>query len=759
MSSRLWLFLLLATASLFAQAPGPFLQPFGNGFKPIFTFSERYTEDVRYSPEDKDYVDALITYLAFSAEVSMQGINPRTFDEDTTFSIDIGNLSLELDLDEGVKTVTGTTTKVVWTLEGFDPITFEFIENAGTVTLTYNATKLTVDAVVRNVPDDYNIMAPDEAGSETEYDDFPLILDFIVGEYGFTGRTCYVDGRAELYDKTVGTGDNKQDFIGLAKVLLSGEIDMRRPVVAITYPPSRQTINERPITIRGTARDDHSVPAVQVQVNTGSLMPANYIGDDQWALDGVVLQPGQNSILVRATDPDGNTDETTRTVRYSPVSNLTVTAAGDGSGKVTSTLFETIKYQPGQPAPVRIAEREDATPLKLTAVPGADAVFDRWTSNRTITPKQAASPKLSILMQPNMTLTAHFLKNPFLPVQGKYTGLLGGADPADRGYLSGKLSPLGAFSLKAKIGKLTLKLKGAFSNTGQYSGTVVKNGVTYQVTLALNIGATGEREITGTIVGGDVNATVDANLSGFSKKNPAPAELVGTFNVLLPAAGGNADANYPAGIGFGRVTVKSTGSVKFIGTLGDLTPLTAGGALSAGKIWPFFGALYAKKGSIGGPISFDLADPAHDLSGSLDWFKPAGAKPATLHPEGFTGRSTLVGAKFAKPAAGQLLFLQGSAGAGQLLLNAPANGTDAALAGIIPGTLGANGKITFGPPSSGTATNPKFILDLQTGLFTGSFDENGVKRTMAGAVVGPKLNRAGGVFVRGTRSGAAEVTP
>jgi hypothetical protein len=759
MSSRVWLFLLFATASLLAQTPGPFLLPFGDGFKPSFTFSERYTEDVRYSAEEKDYVDQIISYLAFSAEVSMQGINPRTFDEDTTFSIDIGNLSLELDLDEGVRTVTGTTTKIVWSLEGFDPITYEIIENAGTVTLTYNATKLTVDAVIRNVPDDYNIIAPDEAGSETEYDDFPLILDFIVGEYGFSGRTCYVDGRAELYDKTVGTGDNKQDFIGLAKVILSGEIDVRRPVVAITYPPSRQTVNDRPITVRGTATDDHSVPAVQVQVNTGSLVPANMIGDGQWALPGVVLQPGQNSILVRVTDPDGNMDETTRTVRYSPVSDLTVTAAGDASGKVTSAFFEPLKYQPGQPAAVRIAEREDGTPLKLNAIPGADAVFDGWTSNRTLTPKQAASPKLSILMQPNMTLTAHFMKNPFLPVQGKYTGLLGSADPADRGYLSGKLSPLGAFSLKAKIGKLTLKLKGAFSNAGQYSGTVVKNGVTYQVTLTLNISATGEREITGTIVGGEVNATVDANLSGFSKKNPAPAELVGTYNVLLPAAAGNGDANYPAGIGFGRVTVKATGSVKFIGTLGDLTPLTVGGALSAEKIWPFFGALYGKKGSIGGPVNFDPAAPAHDLSGSLDWFKPSGAKPATVHPEGFAGKSTLAGAKFTKAAAGQLLFLQGSNGAGQLLLNAPANGADAALAGIIPGTLGADGKITFGPPTSGTATNPKFILNLKTGLFTGSFDENGVRRAMAGAVVGPKLNRAGGVFVRGTRAGAAEVTP
>ena len=74
-------------------------------------------------------------------------------------------------------------------------------------------------------------------------------------------------------------------------------------------------------------------------------------------------------------------------------------------------------------------------------------------------------------------------------------------------------------------------MKGKFSNTGHYHGTITKGGVVYTIDLTLNISGTGAEVITGTVQGGSIDATVSADLAVYNKHNPAPQ--AGNYNTMI----------------------------------------------------------------------------------------------------------------------------------------------------------------------------------------------------------------------------------
>jgi len=438
--------LFLSTLSSWAQQP----LPFGSGFAPTFSFTEYYMESAEYSDDEADFVDTTSYSLTFNAKASMNGINSATFQNDSlVLTVVIGNLDLSLPFSEGTRSIVAGQRSIKWTLEGFDPNTYDDLPHAGTVELRYDDEKLTVSFSLTDAWDDYSITAPDQAGFK-ETLSFPLQLDFTVGPYGFSGRVVYVNGTADLYDLQVTHGNQAMTFTDLAKVSLTGAIDSTKPSVLITTPIEGQTVSEPTLTVSGLAADDHTIQSVSVRVNTGDFVPAILSPGSTWSLADVALRPGDNFLVARAVDADGNTsDSGIRTVRYLVISPLTVNAAGDGSGRILSGFFEPIQYVPGQPSPSRTSQHAAGEQLVIVATAGPDAVFDGWTSNYPLLPNQAASPTLSFEMQPDMTLTAHFLRNPFVPVTGRYSGLIQSVDPSDRGVVSGTLTAEGGFSLVA----------------------------------------------------------------------------------------------------------------------------------------------------------------------------------------------------------------------------------------------------------------------------------------------------------------------
>lgn len=740
-----------------ATARADALIPFATDIATTMSFSETYTDTVFYDPDFAEYDTIPSTTMAFDAKASMTGVDPALFDLDASFTVDLNDLFVEFFFQDGVRTTANGRTTVAWDVIGTDPRTLDDVK-VGSAWVRWSDTEIIFHLEMADDPDDFSIIAPDYAGGIDTIDQFPLIVTLTVGPYGVDGRSVYASGTAELYDKTVGSGDTEQTFTDLAKVKLSGFLDSAKPNVAILSPASHETVNDSPFTASGTADDNVGISLIEVKINDADFVPAMIDGLGHWSIEGLALVPGNNTITARATDQDGNQDMTgTRTFKFSEISTLTVTAAGNGSGKVSAPFFQPINYASPQTATVRTSEQRQGAHLVVTANPGADSVFDGWTTNKALTPGQAASPRLSVTMLPNMELTAHFLINPFAPVQGAYTGIATAGDPADRGFFAAKLTSQGGFSAKFSIGKVKLTVKGQFSNTGQYHGTVTKKGVTYIVDLTLNVDGTGAQVISGTIQGGTIDSAVTADLAGYNKKtNPAPQK--GSYNMLIPAAAGNADANYPFGIGFGRVKVSAGGVAKFVGKLGDGSPVMAAAPLSGTGVWPFFASLYGKLGSIAGPVTIDPANAARHLSGQLDWFKPAGAKPANLHTAGFGGLSDVTGAKFAKPAPGARIFLTASNGAGTFSIDALADG-GAALASDLAAVLDPANKLTVTSPGGDPVQNVKATIDAGTGLFSGSFENAGKTLKFSGLIVTPPVNAAGGMFVRGAHTGAVQIAP
>jgi len=745
------LFIFLASRAIVAAQTD--LTPFGSAFAPTFTFTETYRESVTYSAALGDFVDQTGATLMFKARASMHGLDPSALTNDQSLLVDVGDLSLELILGDGIRSIVDGKNVVRWRLDGTDPDTGDTVPNACTVTLRYDATELIVQLTSSNVPDDFSIMAPDEAGTPETLDKVPLTYDFSVGPYGMGEQMVYVSGTSALYDTIV----NGEQFTDLADVSLSGELDSENPVVKITRPEADGTVDTATIEVSGTVTDNFVVAGVEVSLNGGPFVDATLGDDGTWQLADVAPVPGVNWLLARAEDESGNVDmSAVRTFVYTPRSQLTVTAEGNAPGSVSGNFITRLDFRPAQPPTAVHADLVIGKEFTLIATPGEEAIFDHWTSNAPLTPAQAASPRLVFTMTEDLTLTAHFVINPFTPVQGKYAGILTSADSASTGYVSGKLTHLGNFSLKAILGTLTLPIKGRFSPDGHFTRQFVVGGVSYAIDLTLNVTGTGARTITGTIVRGNMSATLTADLSPFQKKtNPVPAELVGTFNFLLPPNPNVTDPNYPIGIGFGRATILSSGTAKFTRKLADGTPVSGGVPLSAESRWPFFSSLDRGAGSIAGWVTLDRSQADHDLSGTLDWKKLRSSGNA-IQPEGFAGQSDLSGARNERFTA--LRSLPGSNGSSQLTLRAP--DTDPVPLNVsLPFTLRAGRPTTVIAPSGSPIQSITCKVQAKTGLLSGSFVEHGAIRKIQGIVVESKLNQAGGFVLRNGYSTAFSIKP
>lgn len=754
--------LLFVAAGLLLIQPLLAQEEFERNIVPTISFSEKRHESTRYVADYEDYERYYDTAtVSISARASMQGVDLDTIGPETEVGLNLGSFSFTAELGDSPTYEAGDRT-----------ITFKFDADGddteeSSVVVRYDATAVNFTVTVsRDIDANYSPVASGLEGSEYEANEYKDVTTggFRFADRALTERSVYVVGtRVAIYSRRVGAGtDLDQTFEDLADVVVSGESDSDGPKVAIPEPKENLVVREPVFDVVVTAIDPREVVTVQVQVNDGDWENATRQSDGTWTLP-VELTKGGNVIVAQAVDIDGNpTISSTRRVRFAPLTTLTVNAAGTGAGSVTAAYFAALPYVPGQASPVRTATEEEDKELTLTATASAGSVFDGWTSNAPLTPGQAASPVLRVILVPGLTLTAHFLPNPFLSTLGVYSGLIASNPGGPQGFLSLKLDAKGAFTGQVRIGTLTLAIRGKFSNTGNFTGQVISGGVTYAVTLNLAAASSGGRQVVGSVSGGAVNATLTGDRLEFNKTTPAPQ--AGVYNLVLAPDADNTDTDYPAGYGFGRVTVGKTGLARFTGKLGDGTALNFGTSLSKSGGWPFFAPLYSRKGSISGVITF-ANRAATDLTGTLDWFKPAGLKSQVRFAGGFRGRSEVGGVKFpGPPAKGTRLILQAD-GEGSLFLDASAA---AIKTGVLPPisseddvVLGTDHKLQI----AADARLLKFTIAPATGLFSGSFvtTVNGKPLTtiFSGAVIPPKGTFAGsaaGHFLWGDRTGAVSLT-
>lgn len=754
------LFLLLALVFAFAPA---FAEDFETDVTPKFTYSEVYNDTIVKDPEFDDYEVIPRTSLKITAICSMKGVNLSAIDEDTTVSIDFEGLMEEWTLGDDPTYTKGKTSATI-PLFGMNPSTGEDME-VGAVSVVWNSKTVTISFTAKDDPDSFQVMAQDRAFEGEENSEYTDSATVTVGFAGreLSGRTAYIKGTIGYVEYE--SGDIYETLI---RVNLRGEIDSEGPDLKMLKPLEGAEIRERSYTISGTVFDNYGVARVSVKLNGGEEIPAVLDMVGNWSVP-LEFTPGTNTIVALATDRDGNvTTLKSRSINFAPSSDLTVKAEGTAGGQVTSSFFNAIFYSPGVPSPQRITLLQDGTTLSVTAIPAPGAIFDRWISNYPL--ENETSPKLQFTMQPAMILTARFVPNVFQPVRGKYSGLLGSSSPEGRGFMAVQLAGDGSFSGSIKLGRSTVRLKGKFGADGTFVGVVKAGKQLFDLSLRLAVSDGNSKQVTGTFqphAGPDTPTTVaftssvTADLGVYKKKvREVSAELAGGYNVLLAPASTNVDANFPVGIGFGRVTLSKFGSAKFVGKLGDGTPVAASAPVSEDGFWPVYAFLYGKKGAVTGRVKFDRTHLTSDLSGDLQWFRPTSWKG--VHAEGFAGQVQLTGAKYARPAAGQRLFLNPE-GNGLLSFDAPSGG--AALAALALDSnviLSSTNQLMAADATLEVAAK----FNVTTGLFTGSFQDltQNKRVSFSGAVViggsadAPKGNVAGGFFVRGNRTGAVQLT-
>ena len=173
------------------------------------------------------------------------------------------------------------------------------------------------------------------------------------------------------------------------------------------------------------------------------------------------------------------------------------------------------------------------------------------------------------------------------------------------------------------------------------------------------------------------------------------------------------------------------------------------------RYWSMFSALYSRTGSISGRVGIDLADPDHDLSGTIDWFKPASLNARGELRAGFSGQIDLSGGKLDKGISISAAFLNG----GKLTLAAPASASLPAWSATAACSVNGRGAIRVTPPAGSPLRPGTLYIDSRTGLLSGSLAEGSRSRRLFGIVVPRKLERAGGFVLRGGGSGSVAILP
>lgn len=334
---------------------------------------------------------------------------------------------------------------------------------------------------------------------------------------------------------------------------------------------------------------------------------------------------------------------------------------------------------------------------------------------------------------------------------GVYNGLVSHATPeaANSGSLTLQLLANGSFSGKFIVGGASVAFKGVFAADGSAAPIVLNGKPPFtSLTLALDLLAAVPR-ITGTLAADGFDSDILAEQALFNAKtNPLPAGWIGKYTALFaPTEDG---AGIPQGDGYGLVTVKNTGGLTLAARLADNTAFTHGSLIVGDGTWPLFVLLYKKAGLLSAQVGF-VADPGiSDFSGAAAWQKPETA--GSFHPDAFTTELEFFGARYTPPPAGQRV-LEVLDSADNLRFSAVGGGLDEdPFERLI--TLDAKNKLLFAKDASAF----KIGLKAASGLFTGSFKDNGIVRPVGGVLM-QSLNRGAGFIAGGSESGAVELAP
>jgi hypothetical protein len=383
--------------------------------------------------------------------------------------------------------------------------------------------------------------------------------------------------------------------------------------------------------------------------------------------------------------------------------------------------------------------------LTLTATPAPGWLFLDWSGAVVST-----APTVSYTVpgnKPFSFITANFITNAFIGLQGVYNGLFsvpGGVTNDSSGEVTFTLNSQGVFSGKLTIGTTNYPFNSRFTigNTAAFNVTNGRNVLA--VTLQVGLAALPD-EATGTVG----NSHFTANLVAYhnpvwTAANPSPQ--AGTYTLILP---GNPDAAAsPGGDGYGTVTVDELGNLRAVGTLADGAAFSQSIPVSTEGQWPLYFLPSGVSQPVLGWVSFDTngvgGTPA-GFSGAVTWIKLAGAGP--LYTNGFTNASLLLGSLYSA-------IYQRTNGLG--LFEPSITLTGGNLAGTVSEPVNLNGTQSY----QSADRSLTLTINPATGEFTGQYVAPGTTKRipLAGAVLQnagtargffPGTNESGAVLLQG----------
>ena len=280
--------------------------------------------------------------------------------------------------------------------------------------------------------------------------------------------------------------------------------------------------------------------------------------------------------------------------------------------------------------------------LSMTAKPGAGQLFRNWTDDVGTVLSTVA--KYPFVVAGNLTATAHFEVNRFIPAAGEYMGSFHEGATITResaGNIEVNLAKSGAFTGKVVLGGITHRVRGQFDPDGNASTMAGTVAVTLHTDLAAEPATVGGYKIEGTV-----------GTAAFSAHHAVGANVARNYTLLLRTTDESADV--PQGIGYAILGVSAAGRVKAIGKLAEGTGISLAGPLLGGaagdEFIVFNPSVHKGKGLLAGTVVFQNL-PASACDGPVRWSRPA--RQNAIYPSAFSTDLALTGAIYNKPAAQQ----------------------------------------------------------------------------------------------------------
>lgn len=396
---------------------------------------------------------------------------------------------------------------------------------------------------------------------------------------------------------------------------------------AVIYPANRFRTTSTRIGCAAKWKGRVQLSNVVASVNNTSQIPLN-VGRNGWEIELGGLQPGRNTIRFDARTEHGQVISVTREVWRVVKTPFNLAIEGQGTvkgGKMGGSTLEV-----GQE-------------LNLVAVPKRGYVFDRWEGAVA-----SSSANTVLRVEPDMTLTAHFVPTPFAGKEGTYTAAIASEDPLLTGWMQLKLSSTGSFTGILMIGGQRLAITGGMDSSGRITLwlPLLQKELRARVTLEAEL-PTIEVSL---LHAAEVVASSTPQRPGYDGRSRI-APQAGSYTIALEPP---AEDSLPQGYGYGTVMVSKSGTVKLALRLPDQSSVSQSSVLGVDGRWPLFAQLYARKGWISGEIQHGDGVTTPEIAGEAVWVKPK--TKGTYLPGDWMTNLGVIGSRYDKPTSGRMLF-------------------------------------------------------------------------------------------------------